>query len=431
MSQSEDGRVAVVAETDGQVLRLVFPDGSWDVTFPDDWRPAESDEDDLWCWVVPGVASARVRLRRSPHVQLEVDVMNLLGDVATIHPPTVTSRTSGTEVAWFAGSAGEVVQVLPHSTVLWTQQRGSCVARGSHGFALFPEPLLLRPDQGASAAWRRHDLPAAVLPSEPSWVPRQRYFRQGEALEVDHSDAALLGLGLDIGTTAEGSEVEGLPGLHDLAFLDARGTALVEVGWFKPLEQLAVSALGLPGQDPNVTAWLLGGVPAGDEDLDALDVALAEALERPTVWGVLAGMRAVALTDLPVAAEVRSAARAVWREETDPALRWLLITHAVLTGWETDIVGEWVRSAGEAPITAEPQEVLASIGLGRVTSAPVAHGGREVALVALWLAVRAESVTAAEWERALEAARARLMCSLSTSPNDIDVAWLLVESLLL
>lgn len=431
MPPTEDGRAAVVAEADGQVLRLVFPDGAWEVRFPDEWRPADSDEDDLWCWELPGLASARVRVRQSPHVQLEVDVVNLLGDVATIHPPTVTSRTSGTEVPWFAGSAGEIVQVLPRSTVLWTQQRGSCVARGSRGFALFPEPLLLRPAQGASAAWRRHDLPAAALPPEPSWVPRQRYFHQGETLDVDHSDAALLGMGLHIGTTAEGSEVEGPPGLHDLAFLDARGTALVEVGWYRPLDQLAVLALGLPGQDPNVLAWLLGGVPVGDEDLDALDVALADALERPTVWGVLAGMRAVALTDLPVAAEVRSAARTVWREETDPALRWLLITHAVLTGWEPGIVGEWVQSAGQAPITAEPQEVLASIGLGRVTSAPEAHGGREVALAALWLAARAESVTAAEWERALEAARARLMCSLSTTPNDLDVAWLLAESLLL
>lgn len=249
-------------------------------------------------------------------------------------------------------------------------------------------------------------------------------------MEVDHSDAALMGMGLEIDATSDGSVVEGSPGLHDLAFLDARGTALVEVGWFEPLEEVAVSALAEPGLDPNLVAWLLCAVDEGDKDLDTLDVALAEALEQPTVWGVLTGIRVVTRTDLPVADDVLWAAATVWQEEPDHQLRRLLVTHAVLCGWEPSVVGEWLESFGGPVSAPEPQEVLASIGLGRVTSSPLSHGGREVALAGMWLATRAESAAAAEWEHAVGTARARLMCALSSAPVAIDVAWLLAEALL-
>ena len=426
--QDNGARDDVVASAEGRGLRLVFTDSSWVITFPDDWRPTASDEDDLWCWDMVGVARTRVRLRRSPHIQLEVDVVNVGDDVAMVHPPTVLLSSGGTEVPWFAGSSGEVFLVRQEETVLWVQMRGSCAA-GGRGFSLFPEPLVLRPGQGSSAAWRRHLMPADTVSAEPSWVPRQRYFRGGESLDVTHSDAALMGLELEITATVDGSCIVGPPGLHDVAFLDARGTALVEVGWFHPLEQLAASCLGLPGLDPNLVAWLLATADADAGDVDALDVALAEALEQPTAWGVLAGMRAATMTELPVGADVRRAARQVWRDESDEDLRRLLITHALLCGWEPALVGEWLQSM-DAPPTPGASEVLARIGFGRITSAPLSHGGRDVALARLWLAARAESVTSAEWERAVDTARARLMCSLSGSLVALDVAWLTVDKLL-
>lgn len=419
----------VEANADGQVLRLRFFDGSWDVCFPAEWVPAASDEDDLWCWAVTGVATARVRLRRRPHIQIEVDLMNS-GDAVTVAPPTVEYATTGAQVPWVAGSAGEIVSMLPHSTVLWTQQRGSCTARGGRAFSLFPEPLMLRSGQGASAAWRRHVLPVATLPPEPVWVPRKRYFRRDELLEVDHSDAALMGLGMEIGTTADGSAVQGPPGLHDLAFLDARGTALVEVGWFEPLQQLAASALRTPSLDAGLRAWLLSCVAEDDRDLDALDIALAETLEQPSAWSVLAGMRAATLTDLPVAADVRRAAHILWRTERDEQLRRLLVTHAVLTGWEPGVAAQWLQSIGSGTGVPEPWEVLSSIGLGRVTSAPLGFGGREVAMAGMWLASCGESAMAAEWEHAIDTSRARLLCFLSGSVVAVDVAWLLAETLL-
>ena len=87
-------------------------------------------------------------------------------------------------------------------------------------------------------------------------------------------------------------------------------------------------------------------------------------------------------------------------------------------------------SMGGVPTLPEPYEVLASVGLGRITTSPLGHGGRDVALAGLWVASRAESATAAEWERAVDTARARLLCSLSTSPDPVDVAWLVAEALL-
>lgn len=428
MQHESNAGADVWAAAEGGALRLVFPDGAWVISFPDDWLPVASDEDDLWCWEMAGVAHARVRLRRRPLTQLEVDVANLSADVVMVHPPTVTLSGAGVQVPWFAGSAGEVVNVLPRSSVLWVQLRGSCTA-GGRGFSLFPEPLVLRPGQGSSAAWRRQLMPADTALPEPSWVPRQRYFRRGEPLEVVHSDAALMGLGLEITATVDGSSIEGPPGLHDLAFLDARGTSLVEVGWFDPLGQLAASCRTQPRLDPNLLAWLLATADGDAGDVDALDVALAEALEQPTSWGVLAGMRVVTLTDLPVAAEVRRAARQVWHEEPDEDLRRVLVTHALLCGWEPEMVGEWLQSM-TTPQARGAQEVLALVGFGRITSAPLSHGGRDVALARLWLAARGESVASAEWERAVDVARARLKCSLSTSPDALDVAWLIVETLL-
>lgn len=410
-------------------VRLGFVDGTWDITFPAAAGRLGCDEDDLWCWEFGG-ASGRVRLRREPTVQFEVDVTNLSGDAAMVDPPSVTFTAVGTPVPWFAGAAGEVLNALPQSSVLWVQQRGACIVKPG-GFGFFPEPLLLRPGQTSSAAWRRHVLPAATLAPEPTWVPRQRYLQRGEVLEVEHTDAALVGDGLDLGTAADGSVVEGTPGLHELLFLDARGTALVEVGWFLPLEELAASPSALATPDANLVAWLLSCGVGGPPDPDALDVALAEALEVPSAWGVLAGMRAVTMTDLPVAAEVREAAAAVWAGEGDDALRRLLVTHALLSGWEPETVGQWLRSPRVGVVAAPgmtAQEMLASVGFGRITSSTAICSGREVAVAGVWLSTVEESAMAVEWEHAVDVARRRLLCALSERPVATDIAWLLSET---
>ncbi len=243
----------------------------------------------------------------------------------------------------------------------------------------------------------------------------------------------MAGDGLQIVTTVDGSQVEGELGLHQLCFLDARGTALVEVGWFASLTELPGSPSALADADPNLVAWLLAAAVDTAVDPDDLDVALAEALERPTAWGVLAGMRAATRTDLPVADEVREAARVVWDGEADPHLRRLMIAHGLLCGWEPELVGEWLASR---PATMDevslvgPQEMLASIGFGRITSSATVHRGRSVALAGIWLSACAESVMASEWEHAVETSRGRLMCALSSAPDATDVAWLLANSLL-
>ncbi len=430
MHHDERDRGPITTQEHRHGVSFGFVDQTWDVRFPPDWWSLPVDEDDLWGWTA-GDLVGRIRLRRHPRVQLEVDVTNNGTDVAQVRPPRVALAQTGSPVPWFAGSAGEVVSPLPDMTVLWVQHRGSCVAR-TEGFGLFPEPLLLRPGQGVSAVWRRTVMPPGTPVPEPAWVPRQRYLPLGEVLEVEHADAALAGDGLRIVTTLNGSRVDGDPGLHHLSFLDARGTALVEVGWFASLMELAGSPAALADPDPNLVAWLLAASVHAAMDLDVLDTVLAHALEQPTAWGAMAGMRAATRTDLPVAAEVRAAARVAWAAERDPHLRRLMITHALICGWEPEVTSEWLTTGpaafDELP-TMGPQEMLASIGFGRITSSPSPPRGRSVALAALWLTGRAESARAAEWEHAVEVARRRLMCSLSRAPAAADVAWLLAHSL--
>lgn len=425
----EDQPAPVRVTDDGIGVTLRFDDSTWRVRLPPQWRRAGSDEDDLWCWELPGVAGARVRLRRAPRIQLEMDVINHAGDVTALHGPQVRLVPDGTVVPWFAGSAGEVVTATASGTSVWVQHRGSCVPE-EQGFTAFAEPILLRPAQAVSAVWRRHVLPPATIAAEPVWVPHQRYFPRDESLQVVHTDAALTGTGLDVTTTSEGSEVAGGVGLHDLAFLDARGTALVEVGWFNPLGMLTADALASAQPDPNLAAWLLSATPGGIGDVDALDIALAEALEQPSVWGVMAGVRAATLTDLPVGNDVRRAAQAVWRDTTDAHGRRLLATHALISGWEPGLASHWAMSLGPDPAAAPAQEMLASIGFGRITTSPLQHGGREVLLARWWLAGHGESALTAEWEHAVDTARARLLCALSVAPDADDVAWLLAEAIL-
>ncbi len=431
MQPDTDDSGPITVEETLHGVRFGFRDSAWDIRFPPGWQAIRSDEDDLWCWAAADLLG-RIRLRRCPRIELEVDVRNNGREVAQVEPPRVVLTPTGTQVPWFAGSAGEVLQTYGGRGVLWVQHRGSCVA-DAQGFELFAAPLLLRPGQGASALWRRTTVPPTSLIPEPAWLPWQRYLPMGEVLEVEHADAALTGDGLHILTTADGSHVTGEAGLHQLSFVDARGEAWVEVGWFAPLEELVGSPSALADADPNVAAWLLAGAVDAAVELDDLDVALAEALERPTAWGVLAGMRTATHTDLPVAAEVRQAARKVWESESDPGLRRLMITHGLLCGWEPQLVGEWLAAGADAMnelMAMGPQEMLASIGFGRITSSPTLQRGRAVALAEMWLSTRAESVMAAEWERAVDVTRRRLMCSLSSAPEPVDIAWLLAHSLL-
>ncbi|MEO7588753.1 MAG: hypothetical protein ABIS84_12090, partial [Arachnia sp.] len=195
VDDGDPGRIEARVLASG--LSLEFDDSTWDFSFPADWRRVPGDEDDLWAWEVPGVVAARVRLRRHPRVQWEVDVANLGADVATVTTPTVAVTAPGALVPWFAGSAGEVVVALPGATVEWSQRRGSCAGHPG-AFSPFPEPLVLRGGQAASAAWRRQVFPAAAQVPAPSFVPRRRYLPSGESLEVEHSDAALLGPGLHV-----------------------------------------------------------------------------------------------------------------------------------------------------------------------------------------------------------------------------------------
>ena len=76
------------------------------------------------------------------------------------------------------------------------------------------------------------------------------------------------------------------------------------------------------------------------------------------------------------------------------------------------------------------QEMLESIGFGRITSSPITHGGRSVALAGMWLVGRKESALLADWEHAVDVTRRRLMCQLSRVPAAEDIAWLLAYALL-
>ncbi|MGO1488167.1 MAG: hypothetical protein ACTHWA_06370 [Arachnia sp.] len=420
----------ITVEQDAYGVRMHFPEGTWGVHFSSRWHMVRSDEEDLWCWT-SGELRGRIRLRRHPRVQIEVDVHNTAPDVAQVDSPQVELSTVGNQVPWLAGSAGEVLMSMSEATVLWVQQRGSCVP-GAEGFTLFADPLLLRPGQGSSAVWRRNVFPPASMIPEPDWVPRLRYLPVGDVLEVEHADAALTGEGVQLATTMDGSQVGGEPGLHHLSFLDARGTASMEVGWFDSLTEIAGSRPALADADPNLVAWLLAATIDTAEDLDPLDLTLGDALSSPTAWGVLAGMRAATRTDLPVAAEVKEAARTIWEGETDPHLRSLMITHAWLCGWEPEVVRQWLASPAAIGDVSKfrPQEMLASVGFGRITSAATLCTGRDVALAGMWLSACPESVKASEWEHAVEVSRRRLMCALSNAPIAADIAWLLAYSLM-
>ena len=125
-----------------------------------------------------------------------------------------------------------------------------------------------------------------------------------------------------------------------------------------------------------MAVWLLSqpGLDEREQLLDRLDLALGDCLEFPGLWGVMAGLRAIQVTDLPVQDEVEAAARGFNVEEA-------LVMRTTIDG---------------AALTSHP------------SSAHTGFTAREVVLTRVQLAGHPESPLHQELAEGLRVAEARL-----------------------
>lgn len=437
---ASSGAVTIAPTADG--LTLTGPAVLVDrihLSLSPEWRAGQAEDADEFVWDLPGRARFRFRVRRAPAFGVDADLHNLTDDVAHLDSPRLVLTSVEPVVAWLAGSAGEVIVADPDGALVLTQRRGACSSvsdpRGV-GVALFQQPVLLRAGQAVGSTWVTSSVPAGRVPPEAAWLPVQRYVEVGEPVELEFPDGAIVAPGLRATTDPVDARTSlaGPPGLHSVTLVDARGSSSFEVGWFRPLPEQVADALAVPDLPADLEAWLRA-FSLVDQDLDALDVALGRALESPSLWGLLAGLRVAAFTDLPVDADLREAARGLVAEQPRSEAIPILAAHSLRLGQDLGLADElfypppgplpeaWRLLGGPGDVS---QQLLADVEFGRVSSEPPRYGGRQVALAELWLASRPDSAVHVELGLAVDRARRRLMAAMSGQPDPRELAWLLV-----
>ena len=349
------------------------------------------------CWVFESSCLlAEVRFRAGKREALEFSLQGLGESV--VETQGFRFIVEGCAVGWLAGATGRMLL----DGAAWVMLSGWCGEGGDvpegRVARVLGESSGLVPGRRVWSRWRLY--PEHEIPSLPTWLPPQRYLPEGEAIEVPDLDVACTGNGLSIETIDEGSAVRGPVGCHELSIHGSNGVSFVEIGWYLPLEQLVPKALGRAGNHPDLEAWLLTwllaqpGLEEREGLLDRLDLALGSCLEKPGLWSVLAGMRAVQITDLPIQDEVQEAANGFSVEE------------ALAAGGPIDAVAPMSHPGSARGDVTARDLTLARFRLAGNPDSP-AHQGREMGL------------------RNVEA---RLLCVVSTEPDPEAVAWLLLGS---
>ena len=423
---------------------------------PEGFRPMGLDEPETWAFS-RGQVLASARLSRGVQPALEF-VLHNLGD-GDVTVPGFHLGVPAPARAWLAGAEGRLFS----GDGIWLQVSGWCADGGGDGKTrialVFGAEVRLAPGQRVWSRWRW--VPAGQAPELPQWVPAQRYLPVGERLLIPDLDAALAGSGLGFETVEEGTLVRGPVGYHQLQVYGPTGSSVLEIGWYYPLLRLVPTALERIGDRADLEAWFLtwlfaqpgfgragsgefptsGGhadlVPLAvpeDRLLDRLDVALGRCFERPTLWGVLAGLYAARSTELPVRDDALAAA--AWLMTTDPYSDHVafLAVEAMLAG-ELELASRLLSPPREARGAAwdllalddemAAQTIRACLECGEPTSGPISYTAKDVALAQLWLATRPDSVTHLSLTPMVRTAQRRLLSGLSADPRAVPLAWLL------
>lgn len=386
-----------------------------------------------------GLGPVRLEVRQHQGAAASLDVvLTNTGGTETTTAGLLLDWDPDCPVAWLSGSVGFVV--APGGTAVWRMLSGWCSdARNpvsGPAARLFGETVRLAPGQRVWSRWRREPVERGAVPL-PAWVPERRHLPEGQEIEVRDLDVALSGTDLTFRTTDEASLVQGRVGLHQLAVHGPNGVAEVEVGWYHPMQWIVPSALDRCF-DRDVEAWLLAwllsqpGLGNDDAQLDRLDVALGASLEEPTLFGVLAALRAASSTELPLGDDPLQAATRFLADHPGSDDGAVVAIAALLSGG-VDLAAELCREPGgpawsllAADGDGGVAELLATLEFGLPSSAPPTYTARDVTLARLWLASRPESPHHVELAAVADAAASRLKCALSRRADPLAVAWLLV-----
>lgn len=353
-----------------------------------------TDEPSRWVFESRDVL-AEVRFRSGERQALEFTLQGL-GETV-VETQGFRFVVEGCVVGWLAGATGRMLL----DGAAWVMLSGWCGEGGTGPegrVALVLGESTVAPGRRVWSRWRLY--PEPEIPPLPAWLPPERYLPEGEAVEVPDLDVACTGNGLGFETVDDGSLVRGPIGCHELAIHGSNGVSSLEIGWYPPMKQLVSKALGRAGTRPDLEAWLLSwllaqpGLEEREQLLDRLDLALGHCLENPGLWGVLAGLRASQITDLPIRDEVEAAASGFSVEEALAA----------------------EGPANGAALTSHP------------SSARMDFTARDVTLTRFRLDGKPESPAHQELGHGLRTAEARLRCALFADPDPEAVAWLLLGS---
>ncbi|GAB3820645.1 hypothetical protein GCM10028820_27160 [Tessaracoccus terricola] len=402
---------------------------------PDGWARLRDGDDDVLGYG-QGELVMRVRVRHEPRFGIDVEVDNTSADdLLLAESPLLVVHSDGPQLPWLGGASGQVVLPTPSQVGLFRQWRGNCGPppgrSAADGIAIFGDGGWIRAGQSLGAGWRLEVLDE--LPPEPTWLPERRFVGEGDEIDILAPDAAVTAPGLRDSSDGDATTLTGPVGVHEVRFSDARGTTRFDVGWHLQPAEIAAEAVGAATTD-DLAAWLhVAGSARRVEDrtaLDELDMLLGESFEEPTLWGVLAGLRAAATTELPVGGEAAAAADALLAADPGSELAPILIAQGVVvTVGPGAAVGRpamdwWSVLAGEDETLRH--KVMEWVDYGLPSSVPPVHGARGVALACLWLATHEQSRGQLEVARATVRMFAHLLAANSVDPDPQEVAWLLL-----
>ncbi|MDO5066994.1 MAG: hypothetical protein Q4D96_06920 [Propionibacteriaceae bacterium] len=375
------------------------------------------------------LGALRIEVRR--HLGSIDVVLHNTGEQECEFPGLLLIWEASCPVAWLGGGTAMVAAADGAST--WRMLSGWCQEAREPGDGpvarLFGDSVRLAPGQRVWSRWRREESVDGF--PLPGWVPQHRHLPEGVALEFTDLDVALSGQGLEFETTGTGTLIHGTPGIHRLTVHGPTGDTELEVGWYRPLPDLVAAALAGGETGAGVRAWLLSwavtqsSAELDERLLDRLDTALAAALERPCLFGVLAGLRAAATTELPVRQEAIQAARALLASEQETEEGAFVLVAALLSGHP-----ELARGFPPPTVTATRQELLGLLEYGLPSSVAPGYTARDVARAQLWLMSHPETAQHLAVAEVTAAARARLTCVASQDVDPVQVAWLLLGEVL-
>ncbi|MFV0429569.1 MAG: hypothetical protein ACK5KO_09125 [Arachnia sp.] len=408
---------------DGRFHVEVILDQGWVVL-------AEADREG-WFWQLDQLAELRVRVGTGRHL-VELDLRSLSDEPLVLASPRLAVPDRFLASVRAAGAIGEVIIGLPDGSAQLVQQRGTCAADGVE-VAVFGSPALLGPYQTASSAWSVAFHPMLVAPPQPSWLPDPAFVEAGNDVVLTYPGASVSVPPALAETSRDDTiTVTGPPGRHLVSVADVRGVSWLEVGWYRSLPDLAAEALAVAPLDPGLEAWLRTWTldhprPGGADPVECLDRALGEALEAPSLWAVLAGLRAAVVTDLPVLGDLQVACAEVGRCEPDAVPLMAVHSRAVpqlrLASREPGPGWQWQVLASQDPAVAH--RLLIQLGCSRPPSLDPVPLATAVTLARLWLAAHPDSSAHTDLRRAAETARARLLSLMSRQPEPESLAWLL------